>query len=255
MNSLNGLYLTAAGMRSQEALLNGTAQNLANASTPGYKTLALSVQGLDPTPIARLDYALGGELTPLGQLPGTPVATPGAVQLAPGPLQATGQPLDVALSTDGSFVVQTPNGLRYTRRGDFHQDGSGRLVNADGYPVLVGGSPVGELGKPVRISETGQVRVDGAVAGHLDVVDLAQAGAPIAAGGGYLLPAPGANPPTVLAPGGYQVRVGYLEQSGVDPMREMVNLMTAVRTYETNQRVLQAQDETLGRAASELARF
>lgn len=255
MNSLSGLYLSAAGMQAQQARLDLAAQNLANAGTPGYKQIASALAALPAAGIDRVDYAGGGPSTPLGDLTGTPYTAAAAARLEPGPLQSTQQPLDVAIDGDGLFVVQAPDGLRYTRRGDFHQDAAGRLVSSEGYPVLVDGAPVGRPGVELSIDAQGVVRVDGAVAGPLDVVDLSQTGPLRRAEGGYWVPSgDGDLLPSRAPSGGSRLRVGYLEQANVDPLREMVALMTAVRTYETNQKVLQVQDETLGRAASELGR-
>ena len=257
MNSLNGLQLTAAAMRAQEALLDLTAQNLANAGTPGYKPVEMVLRTSGAVAVSRVDYASGTISQPLGELALVPLMEGTASRLQPGPMQATGQPLEVAIDGAGMFVVQGPDGLRYTRRGDFRQDAGGRLVTAEGYPVLVGGAPVGRPSAQVRIDEQGLVRVDDQPAGFLDVLDVDRGGSLRRAGGVYWLPpagAAGAAPP-LQSPGSFRLRPGALEQAAVDPLREMVNLMTAVRTYEMNQRVLQAQDEALGRAAAELARF
>lgn len=270
MNSLSGLYLSAAGMQAQQARVDLASQNLANAGTPGYKQVAAAVAAPAPAGVALVDYA-GNRAVPLGDLAQAPYMDLAAARLEPGALQRTGQPLDVAIDGDGLFVVQAPDGLRYTRRGDFHQDGSGQLVTGEGYLVLVDGNPVGHPGARIEIGEGGVVRVDGTVAGRLSVISLSQAGPLRRAGSGYFIAAAGATtgaaavpgdvalgagdvlPPRAAA-GGYQIKVGYLEQANVDPLREMVGLMTAVRIYETNQKVLQVQDETLGRAASELGR-
>jgi len=280
LNSLSGLYLSAAGMQAQQARLDLASQNLANAGTPGYKQIASALAAMPAAGVDRVNYAAGDRSVPLGDLSQAPYTDVAAARLEPGPLESTGQSLDVAIDGDGLFVVQAPDGLRYTRRGDFHLDAGGRLVSSEGYPVLVNGAPAGRPGAALTIDGAGVVRVDGAAAGRLDVIDLAQAGPLRRAGSGYWvsagtgptaaggpgLPAPGSGLATPAAAGagdllpartpsgGYRLRVGSLEQANVDPLREMVSLMTAVRSYETNQKVLQTQDETLGRAVSDLGR-
>lgn len=255
MNSVSGLYLSAAGMQVEQSRLDVAAQNLANAGTPGYKRVEAALSALPPTAVERTDYA-GGNSTVVGGWVSTPVLDRTVARMDVGPLNATGQPLDLAIDGDGLFVVQAPDGLRYTRRGDFHQDGTGRLVNAEGFAVLAGGSPVGSPGAKLSVDAHGTVRSNGSVVGTLDVVDPNRAG-PLRRAGGYYLASTGASEvlPPVVPAGGYKVQVGQLEQANVDPLREMVTLMTAVRSYESNQRVMQTQDETLGRAVTELARM
>jgi len=257
---LRGIYASATGMVAQARRLDVLANNLANAATVGYKrdvTIAATFQDLLQERLDDRVPPAPGTTRAVGPVPaGTAVAT--ATRLADGPIKATGRPLDVALQGDGFFTILTPEGIRYTRAGNFDQDGQGRLVTAAGHPVLVSGRPV--AGRSIVIRENGEVWVDGLLAGTLDIVTTDQVG-PLRKVGDNLWAPGGPGAPLVggasTATGQNPARpwrllVGFLEMSNVEPIREMVELIHATRTFEANQKALQAQDQALGRAVNDL---
>lgn len=256
---LRGLYASATGMQAEARRMETLANNLANASTIGYKRDTSLQADFQPVLLSRLadrDDTTGLPAAPTAVGAFTFGTRPGATatRLADGHLRRTGGGLDVALTGDGFFAVATPRGVRYTRDGAFGQDASGRLVTQEGYAVLVDGRPVS--GRQITIGDDGSVRVDGAGAGTLTVVGSDRAG-PLHKVGGNLwsVGGPGA---TLVVPagsgGGYQLRVGYLETANLDPVLEMVELMAAMRSYEANQKAVQAQDQTLDKAVNEIGR-
>lgn len=239
---LNGIYHAAAGMRAREHYLDLTANNLANAAAPGYRrdvprfevnpTAAAQNAGAQP---ASIPYELS-------------VLT--AVDLRTGPIQSTENPLDLALDGPGFFAVQGPNGVLYTRAGNFTRDASGQLVTQDGYPVLTDNGPVQVNGSRIQVDEAGNIVVDGAQVGRL-VIAVFGPGVQMTKVGSTLLQA-SAAPDTSGA--GTRVIQGHLELSNVNLIGEMVGLIRAQRAYEAGQKVIQSLDEVLARASSDVGR-
>lgn len=256
---MRGLYTAAAGMTADTVRMDILANNLANAATPGYKRDTPLLQSFDGYLVHRLEAAWPGRpgeslrSVPVGMLGHGVYVAGNAARLGSAGLQATGNPLDVAIVGDGFFRLLTPEGERYTRQGRFMQDSEGRLVSVSGDLVLAGGAPVGQPGQDMRIDEAGDVYVGGIWAGRLDIVSSAEAGPLRKEGENRWAPAAPGLPGSLLAmPAAeaaepYTLRVGFLETSDVEPVREIVDLIRVMRSYEANQRVVRAHDETLGR--------
>jgi flagellar basal-body rod protein FlgF len=221
MNAPDALSSAAAGMRAQAARLDLIAADLANAGTPGYRP---SVQVG-----ARFEDQLGAAAS---------------TSSAQGALRSTGVPTDIALSGPGYFAVATSDGVRYSRDGRFTAEPSGTLVDARGNRVL------GALG-PVRfphgasIESDGRIVVNGQTIDRLRVVELAGA---IHEAGGYCI----ASADAKLTRAAAQVRAGYLEDSGVNPIAEMTALVSSQRAFEADQKAAQRADETLRRAVTDV---
>lgn len=203
------------------------ANDLANASTPGYKA--------DRTAQRQFGELLFANRAN-GQIVG---AQSTAVQVdrietdfSPRPSRDTGEPLDFAIVGDGFFGVSTAQGVRYTRNGQFTVSPQGLLVSAAGDPVL------GRGGRTVRVGEDG--RVDPR---SLEVVRLEN---PRKAGDNLVAGAPAG------AAGAGQVRAGALEASGSDAARSMVDMIASLRAFEAGQRVIHTIDETLAKAANQV---
>ncbi|HEV3001118.1 MAG TPA: flagellar hook-basal body protein [Solirubrobacteraceae bacterium] len=223
-----GLYIAASGMLSEMQRQDLIANDLANASTPGYKADRTAQHSFAEMLLAnRRTGATIGSL-------GTGVSIAGQVtDLAPQALRETGEPLDFAITGAGFFGVQTPDGLRFTRNGRFMADGSGRLTDQLGNPV------VGRGGGPVTVAADGTV--DPRQLGVFDVPNARKAGDGLftgAAGG----------------PAEASVRSGALEGSGVDAARTMVDMIASLRAFEAGQRVITTIDSTLQKAANDVGR-
>lgn len=233
-----GLYIAASGMLTELARQDQLANDLANASTPGYKADRTAQASFDDMLIVNEQMGV-----PIGSLPaGTGVAEV-RTDLSQAPLRLTGEPLDLALDGDGFFAVKTANGTQYTRNGQFAVDARGQLVTALGDPVLDSkGVPIvlPGTGDPV-IGPDGAVTMDGKAVGTIAVVSLKGA---VKQGDSLFT-----GSPTTRATG-TQVRQGYLEGSGVNPAEAMVDVISSMRAYEAAQRVIHAIDETLGRAVN-----
>lgn len=241
-----GFTSAAAALAFYERRQEVIANNLANASTTGFK------QTLQ---VARLaDDAV--------------VAATTTTDRAQGTITPTGNPLDVALQGDGALVVQTPDGERLLRGGPLRLDAQRRLVTTDGFPVLGERGPIvlppGEIGigadgtvtvtapmTDVAAAERGANRARSGLA--IDVLRLERlpAGELVHAGRGLFVP--GAQR-TVLPVGERDVRQGALEESNVQPMTTLVEMLETVRAYGDVQKSLSVLDEVRGIAASQVGK-
>jgi flagellar basal-body rod protein FlgG len=234
-----GLYTASSGMVAHQAKLDVLANNLANADTVGFKAdvPAVDVSGSPP-------FDLSGQESP--------AASPGAgrlgLDLSPGILKQTGNPFDLAILGTGLFVVQTPQGERYTRAGSFTRDANGFLVTPEGFQLLSDGGPVRVPEGGLRVGSRGEI----AGAGRLRIVAGPDHPGLTKAGGNLYALIPGAAPPPA-APETTVVQ-GQLESSNVNVVRTMVEMLATLRSYEAYQRTIQALDQTANQAAGELGR-
>jgi len=222
-------------MLSELARQDQLANDLANASTPGYKADRSSQSSFE-------DVLLYNERTgsPIGSLPfGTSISAV-RTDLSQGPMKETGEPLDIALDGDGFFAVKTPTGVRYTRDGQFSLDAKSQLVTSTGYPVLddKGSAIVLEGSSTPAIGPDGAITMDGKPVATLAVVSLESARKE---GDNVFTGKPGKHPEST------SVRQGFLEASAVNVAQAMVDMIGSMRAYESVQRVIHAIDETLGR--------
>ena len=172
---------------------------------------------------------------------------------APGELRATGVNTDVAIEGKGFFEMQLPNGAAaYTRDGEFHINSLGQLTTKQGGLVLGDSGPIQlDLINPasLSISTAGEISQAGEVKGKLKIVDFEQPNLLTPISGGFLANHPSLQPSDVAVPA---LRQGFLETANTSPVMEMASLISVMRSFEANQRVIQMQDERMGRAISEL---
>ena len=176
-----------------------------------------------------------------------------------GALQQTGNPLDVAIQGDGLFVVQTPNGERYTRDGNFQLNAQGQMVTSNGYPVLGNNGPVTfqSTEHDINISPDGTVTsVDGnapndAIRSKLRIVSFANQQQSLTKEGDNLYSA--ANPADAQPDQTSILRQGYVEKSNVNAVGEMTRLIDVSRTYAQVANMLQQQGDLHKNAINQLA--
>jgi flagellar basal-body rod protein FlgF len=179
-----------------------------------------------------------------------------------GPLLQTGNPLDVALDGDFFFVVQTPNGDRYTRNGAFKINNTGQLVTTDGLVVQGEGGPIifQNTDSKVTLAEDGTIRVrqsadskSDSFRGKLRVVRFTQM-SQLQKDGSGLFKAPDSMPPQIpLPPNRVRVMQGVLEQSNVSPVLEMARMVEISRTYTQIQGLLQGHSDMRRNSLDKLA--
>lgn len=236
---LRGIYTAAAGMMAASLREDVVARNLANTDTPGYQNLQARVSEFAPLLVS----ATAGTLGPLGG--GDQVAETLAAQ-APGVTETVGNPLAAALTGQGYFAVRTPQGLRYTRDGDFTINAKGQLATRAGDPVLgTNGGPIA-VQTGARLVNGGGVQSGGRVVTSLRVMQPRAPQNLVPVGGGLLMDT-GARMVTVRQPG---IRAGALQMPGGDVSRQMVNLIQAEQAYASSQNMLMTTDQTLNLAVN-----
>lgn len=220
-------------MLAEQTRQDQIANDLANSSTPGYKG-DRSMQASFGSML--LENTANGQA--IGTLGLGAQITSTYTDLSPAPLKETDEPLDLALDGQGFFAVQTPAGPRYTRDGQLVVDGTGRLATATGYPVLdANGRTIAVGGSDgLEIDTNGVVSRNGRTLGTVAVVSLTN---PLKQGDTLFAGTPGPRP------AGTAVRQGFLEGSGVDPTKAMVDMITSLRTYESDQKAISSIDQTL----------
>ena len=241
------LYQAASALNANARWQEVISENMAASSVPGYKAQNVSFQaveaGLMPTG-ADASNRTGWSI------PQSSTAT----SFAQGDMRYTGSPTDVGIQGSGFFEVQLPNGaLAYTRDGEFQVNANGNLITKQGYMVMSDSGPITvdrASNDPISIAADGTVSQGQQVRGSLKVVDFNKPELLTPNGAGiYLARDPNVEIATTAKP---NVRQYYLEQANTNAVTEMANLMTVMRASEANQRVIQMQDEQMGRAISEL---
>lgn len=259
---VRGLYTAASGMLAQQHHIDILSNNLANVNTPGYRADRMLSRAFPDMLIHRIHDGVGragSRPVPVGRL-GTGVYVDGtALSLEEGPLQTTGNPLDVAVMGEGFFLIDTEQGPRLTRDGGFHVAADGFLVSRDGHRVLGTegqwlnvASPDGSP-EPPQIDGEGGVWVQGQYVGALAVVNVDNPALLRKEGGNRLVANESSGQPVLVD--NPRVETGVREGSNVPIVGEMVRVISAYRAYEAAQKAVQAQDELLGRAVEDVARL
>ncbi|HXF92869.1 MAG TPA: flagellar basal-body rod protein FlgF [Nitrospiraceae bacterium] len=239
-----GIYPILSGALAVERRMQLFANNLANVNTAGFKQDTQAFRAVIARrmigPVHRATIPAAGNLLATRSVGATErvfVAPHGTkTAFEPGRIRLTGNPLDVAIQGEGFFEIKTPQGFRYTRNGMFSLDNQRRLVTHLGYPVM---GLTGELTIPpgmMHISSQGTIQVDGRTVGTIKVVEFPAEAMPTKQGEGLFF---GEKAKPLKNP---QIQVGYLEESNVSAIGEMVNMIEGMRTYESAQKVIQTFD-------------
>ena len=236
--------VAANAMQQDAARLQGIAQNLSNALTPGYKKQLSSTQSF------AAQLAAAGQVSPLRNM--TLPTTQVVIDATPGTLRSTGNNLDVAIDGEGFFELADAAGPVYTRRGEFRTDAAGRLVGPQGLPVMGASGEIVLTGEPFTIAANGEITQQGAVVARLRVVQLTHAEALAPQGGGTYTQGGAVLENTSAA---VRLRIGYQENSNVDSAREMVGMTETVRHFESMQKLMQGYDEVLEKSIRKLGEF
>lgn len=255
---LRGVYTAASGMLLEALKTDVVANNLANVSTNGYKRQQVSTRSFPEMLLQRVNDPIQLGRRTVDPRPWIGFLGTGAaldaltLEMSPAPMRFTDNPLDLAIDGPGFFAVLTETGeVAYTRDGRLRVDAEGYLATLDGLLVLGATGPiyVGD-GRPVIDSE-GQVWVEGALAGQIALWEFPDPRALSRLGSNLLAPTEGSGEAVLAA--NTRVQPGYLEGANVNVVREMVDLIATQRAYEANQKMIQVQDETLGRLINDAA--
>ena len=246
-----GLWQSAGGLQAQDYRQTVLANNLANADTTGFKADRVAF-------VERLNAARskgGPSTSSLGGMTGGVFETPLFTDFSQGPMIPSDNRFDLAVQGEGFFKVQTKDGVRVTRDGQLMMDKDGMLVHAStgGAMLDVSGRPIfinPTLVDKLRIDENGLIRQNEAIAGQLALVDFADPQT-LEKAGRNLFNSDQARPTAAKG----QIRQNFTEGSGVEPVKELVDLMSASRAYQLNATMISLQDESLGRVVNQLGRI
>lgn len=220
---INGLYSAAAGMLAQTEQQDAIANNLANSNTPGYKRVSVSFSAFT----AAMDNATRKQAEEKTNGVECTIPIPSTSEdSGRGVLQHTESATNFAIDGPGYFVVSDGKNTRLTRNGDFVVGSSGVLETTDGEKVLGQNGPIQVSGTDWKVEEDGSVRVGNSVSDKIRIST------------GNDTRATGQSVNT-------RILQGSLEGSNVSPVKEMVSMITGVRAYEANQKVIQAMDQIL----------
>ena len=258
---IEGIFISSSGMLPKATRQEAIANNLANVEVPGFKRDNLFMRE-----VLEAKKRLSGDYPDwrLNRIEGL------WTDMDQGDLRRTGDMFDMALTGQGFFAVRTPEGVRYTRNGNFTKNSEGMLVTPLGYPILDENNAEITLPENVQvplIDGTGTVRAqdeltgEAQLIGKLQIVDfpdlydrVARAQCPFQpplqkSPVGLFIAQPGTRQ---VPAEGVKVSQGYLEESNVNPVLEMVKMIDIFRAYEADQRAVQIQDGTLDRAVNDV---
>ncbi|MDD3363936.1 MAG: flagellar basal-body rod protein FlgF [Syntrophomonas sp.] len=247
---IKGLYTAGAGMMLQMARQDVVANNLANVNTGGYKKDETICQAFPEMLISRLGDTKENALGQVKILPPVPIGSlsTGAIvkdiitDHSSGNIKHTENNTDLAISNEGYFVIRTPEGERFTRNGAFKINDAGLLVNDQGYPVMDNNNNTIELRGEFSVDKGGNILVDNQVITKLKIATFADKRFLQKQGDSNM----NSRGQTYTEPQNPGVLQGYQELSNVNAVQEMVALISVMRAYESCQKVVQAEDDTIG---------
>ena len=253
---LDGMKRAAQGMISMMQNQEIISSNLANVGTAGFRkdkaqvtsfSEVLEKEMAEAKMVKPEFWQAGGGLDTVGML-----FTSSATSFAQGALKQTGNNFDLALDDNGKgfFTIQTPEGIRYTRNGSFKLSTTGNLVTSDGSFVMGHKGPIKVSGTNFEVTNEGAVLVNGEQIDQLLITTFDDPGKLRKIGANYFV-----SPTSGKVSADSRVKQGFLEMSNVNAIKEMVDMITVMRAYEANQKVLQTEDQMLGRATGEVGRI
>jgi flagellar basal-body rod protein FlgG len=253
-----GIYMAASGALAYEKRLQLISNNLANANTVGYKMDHSQFQQIEPADLPASFVSNSPELTS-SQGQSFWFQFSSYTDFTHGSLKQTGSDFDLALIGDGFFCVQKPDGVHYTRKGDFTLNAEGVLVTANGFSVMGDGGEITIKGtanprefKKFAVDEEGNVYGDGKQIGSLRIVSFPQPDKLMKMGDTLFKPAENSAPPVEAED--FKVSQGYVELSNVDVVKMMTEMIEVLRGYESYQKVIRSADEASARSINEVAK-
>lgn len=254
---MRALSIAATGMSAQQMRVEVISNNLANMSTTGYNARRAEFADLHYQQLVRPGTisAADGTVLPTGVQLGLGVRPAAvSVQISQGTLALTGGDLDMAIDGHGFIEVTLPSGIpAYTRDGGLKRSPDGLIVTSDGYSVAPGITIPDDV-RSISVSADGEVyayfndRVEPELLGQFTLASFTNEKGMEAIGDNLFLETQASGPATVGVPGTDglgTLRQHYLEESSVDPVREITELIEAQRGYEMNAKVITAADQMM----------
>jgi len=239
---IKGIYAAEAAMRPKMTRMEVLANNLANINSTGFKK--------DRVFMSMLKESAAGRTDDRTDMAGVDARR--AIDFSGGSLQQTGNPLDLAIEGPGFFAVETPRGIRLTRNGNFKLSPDGTLITGEGYAVL---SSAGHITIPqadripkesISINEAGLLSTGKETIGRIQLVDVERTASLQKDHESLFIPDP-RDPIRDIEEDRTVIRQGYLEESNVEGIEEMIAMIELSRSFETDQKMIQAQEQTLDR--------
>ena len=222
---INGMLESARGCLKEELRMDIISNNLANINVIGFKKDRISFQKILNQASVTADAPANVTILP---------------DMEQGGLTATGNELDLAISGKGFFKINTANGIRYTRKGNFMLDPKGMLITQSGDQVMGKTGPIQIAGNNISIDNKGNIQTDMGQIGQLDIVDFDDYKGIVKEGKNQFM-----NPqniPETAIPSETTVSQGYTELSNVNAAEEMVNMINATRAFESYQKSMKVID-------------
>ena len=242
---IDGIYTTASGMYPRGLDQEIAANNLANINTTGFKKDAVHFKRMLDSQLS-LAEQLGNDI-------GDQDVQEVLINFSQGELMQTNNPLDLAIEGDGFFVVLTPDGEKYTRNGHFSMNAEGEVISADGYPVVGKSGLISLLPENFEINSNGEILQNNAIIDQFKIVDFPKP---------YPLRKEGQNIFMLTNnvrenedPENVSIKQGYLETSNVNPISEMIKLITNSKSFQAGQRSIHYQDRTLDKAVNSVGKY
>ncbi len=232
---IDGIELAALGLDAYANVQEVIAKNLANVNTVGYKKNIISFEQV---------------LTQTDDIETSSVQTSLGIDHSKGNLTFTGNPLDITVDGDGFFTLETDNGIRYTRNGQFQLSNTGEIVTATGAKLLGQSGPIQipPGGIEILVDSKGNVKVDGNNIGTLMITNFTDLTSLVSIGdSSFTAPIESINENNDID---IKVAQGYLESSNVDIVIELVDMIANMRSYEASNNVIKSFSDLLERLIS-----
>ncbi|MCL2220306.1 MAG: flagellar basal-body rod protein FlgF [Chitinispirillia bacterium] len=240
---IQGIYTASTSMAALAQKQEQIANNLANANSTGFKQSGLFTAAYQEYYKDDTDRVFANRDFKVDEV---------FIDFTEGTMRSTGNDLDMMIKGTGFFKIMADDGVRYTRNGNFSINDQGLLVMSDGSKVMgTEGFIRVEPNEKITITEMGEVIQSGYSKGFIKIVDFEKPYELRRCGNSRFAPI---NVEAVEhQSAGFVIRQGYLEGSNVDMIRNMVNMISAHRNYESSQKALHSQDETLDKAVNQVA--
>jgi flagellar basal-body rod protein FlgF len=243
---IQGIYLASQAMMPLMDKQDQIANNLANINTTGYKQSGLFIKTFQKylSNDAQQPYVTN-EIKPHEVY----------VDYSEGPMVKTDSRLDVFIKGSGFLTVMTPEGIRYTRNGNLSLNAEGLLTASDGSRIMGkdGFIKINDHGGEITINNQGEIIQDGETLGQLRISDFKKPYRLLREGNNYFTSQLTDNP--VIESQGFAIEQGFLEGSNVNVIHNMVDMISAYRNFEADQKALQSQDDTLDKAVNQIGRL
>ena len=235
---INGMLESSRGCMKEELRMDIISSNLANINVIGYKKDRISFQKILNQAAVTADAPANITIKP---------------DMEQGDIKATGNALDFAISGKGFFKIETENGIRYTRKGNFVLDPTGILKTQSGDTVMGKSGPIKIAGDNITIDNKGGIMTDAGPIDQFAIVDFEDYQGIVKEGKNLFM-----NPqelPEMDIPGETTVSQGYTELSNVNSAEEMVNMIHALRAFESYQKSMRVIDDLNDRAINQVGRL